>query len=197
MADVPDALAGWVCICEGAAVRKGFVVSSEGLAKGFVAASMSGRAGGGPCAAAADAGSVLLALPSGSGAASFCSWAFEELYRGCLPVKSPLRGCCCACCWGGYSCCLAWGTLKSFFSSIAATACMRARTGHQHAQLQSAYEDITIAAQLGKGFEPVHSHAKTLVCEFSLEHLQARLHWGSMEGTQAMQDVGADGNQPS
>ena len=143
MIDIPDALAGGVCICEGAMVRKGFVVSSEGLAKGFVAASTSGEADGGPSAAA---GSVVLELPSASGAASFCSWAFEELYRGCLPVKGPLCGCCCCCpcpcCWVVYSCCPVWGTLKSFFSSIAATACMRARDTYRHAQLQSACEDM-------------------------------------------------------
>ena len=87
---------------------KGFDVSSEGLAKGFVSASMLGNTDNPPStatgAAAAGAKVVLRELLSASGTASLCARGFEELYRGCLPVKSPLRGCCC--CWGAGSCCL-------------------------------------------------------------------------------------------
>ncbi len=95
---------------------KGFDVSSEGLAKGFVSASMSVAAEDPPSAAdgaaAAGAKLALWELLSASDAGSLCSWGFEELYSGCLPVNSPLRGCCrscwCCCCggcWGGGSCC--------------------------------------------------------------------------------------------
>ena len=82
-------------------MRKGFdvsSVSSGGLAKGFVAASLPGDSADGDSSAVEDAGTAaaaagraLLTLLSDSGTDCLSSEALEAPYRGCLPVNSPLR----------------------------------------------------------------------------------------------------------
>lgn len=84
-------------------MRKGFdvsSVSSEGLAKGFVDASMPGESADGNSSAVEDAGTATAAAAAGralsvllsdSGTDCLSSEALEAPYRGCLPVNSPLR----------------------------------------------------------------------------------------------------------